>query len=184
MCPQTCLCVLPEQDKSPIHCTLMMDDECWISFSVVTGEDGTNIYNLQVYGKKTPERGTGDRGPTSPTSPTCRLTVRRHLRGGQDGGTGTNVCNLQVYGKKTQVCLTCPLSSGCPEPPNITMIVLGVSLSIVSVGLVLLAAWKVLVSVHDRKEVARFEAERAKVKWQTVRPSSSLRAPQRPSEDR
>ncbi|XP_015214302.1 integrin beta-6 isoform X2 [Lepisosteus oculatus] len=27
--------------------------------------------------------------------------------------------------------------------------------------------WKLLVSVHDRKEVAKFEAERAKAKWQT-----------------
>lgn len=50
------------------------------------------------------------------------------------------------------------------------MIILGVSLSVVCIGVSLLAVWKALVSVHDRKEVARFEAERAKVKWQTVRP--------------
>uniref|UniRef100_A0A3B5QLM6 Integrin beta subunit cytoplasmic domain-containing protein n=1 Tax=Xiphophorus maculatus TaxID=8083 RepID=A0A3B5QLM6_XIPMA len=56
---------------------------------------------------------------------------------------------------------------GCPEPPNIPMIILGVSLSVVCIGVSLLAVWKALVSVHDRKEVARFEAERAKVKWQT-----------------
>ncbi|XP_008402680.1 integrin beta-6 [Poecilia reticulata] len=56
---------------------------------------------------------------------------------------------------------------GCPEPPNIPMIILGVSLSVVCIGVILLAVWKALVSVHDRNEVARFEAERAKVKWQT-----------------
>uniref|UniRef100_A0A8C6WII9 Integrin beta n=1 Tax=Neogobius melanostomus TaxID=47308 RepID=A0A8C6WII9_9GOBI len=56
---------------------------------------------------------------------------------------------------------------GCPEPPNIPMIILGVSLSVVCIGLILLAVWKVLVSVHDRKEVAKFEAERAQAKWQT-----------------
>lgn len=66
---------------------------------------------------------------------------------------GTNAYNLQMY--------------GCPEPPNIPMIILGVSLSVVCIGLILLAVWKVLVSVHDRKEVAKFEAERAKAKWQT-----------------
>lgn len=30
-------------------------------------------------------------------------------------------------------------------------------------------------SVHDRKEVAKFEAERAKAKWQTVRASCCLK---------
>lgn len=58
---------------------------------------------------------------------------------------------------------------GCPEPPKIPMIVLGLSLSVVCIGLILLVVWKVLVSVHDRKEVARFEAERSKAKWQSVR---------------
>ncbi|KAJ8255350.1 hypothetical protein GJAV_G00203870 [Gymnothorax javanicus] len=55
----------------------------------------------------------------------------------------------------------------CPEPPNIPMIVLGVSLSILTIGIILLGIWKLLVSVHDRKEVAKFEAERAKAKWQS-----------------
>lgn len=59
--------------------------------------------------------------------------------------------------------------AGCPDAPNILMIILGVSLSVVCIGLILLAVWKVLVSVHDRKEVAKFEAERSKAKWQTVR---------------
>ncbi|KAM7405943.1 hypothetical protein PAMP_000353 [Pampus punctatissimus] len=66
---------------------------------------------------------------------------------------GTTAYNLQMY--------------GCPEPPNIPMIILGVSLSVVCIGLILMAVWKVLVSVHDRKEVAKFEAERSKAKWQT-----------------
>ncbi|XP_054627730.1 integrin beta-6 isoform X2 [Dunckerocampus dactyliophorus] len=92
-------------DKSPsMQCTLMSENECWISFSVVAS-DTTTVYNLHMY--------------------------------------------------------------GCPEPPNIPMIILGVSLSIVCIGLILLAVWKVLVSVHDRKEVAKFEAERAKAKWQS-----------------
>lgn len=48
------------------------------------------------------------------------------------------------------------------------MIVLGVSLSVLTIGIILLGVWKLLVSVHDRKEVAKFEAEKAKAKWQTV----------------
>ncbi|XP_076159868.1 integrin beta-6 [Alosa pseudoharengus] len=55
----------------------------------------------------------------------------------------------------------------CPEPPDIAMIVLGVSLSVLTIGIILLGVWKLLVSVHDRKEVAKFEAERAKAKWQS-----------------
>lgn len=55
----------------------------------------------------------------------------------------------------------------CPKPPNIPMIMLGVSLAILLIGVVLLCIWKLLVSFHDRKEVARFEAERSKAKWQT-----------------
>ncbi|XP_056134279.1 integrin beta-6 [Lampris incognitus] len=55
----------------------------------------------------------------------------------------------------------------CPDSPNIPMIILGVSLSIMCIGLILLVVWKLLISVHDRKEVAKFEAERAKAKWQS-----------------
>lgn len=71
------------------------------------------------------------------------------------------------------ISLSCPVS-GCPEPPNIPMILLGVSLSVVCIGLILLGVWKVLVSVHDQKEVAKFEAERAKANWQSVRPWMTL----------
>lgn len=66
-------------------------------------------------------------------------------------------------------------TAGCPEAHKIPIIILGVSLSVVCIGLVLLVVWKVLVSVHDRKEVARFEAERSNAKWQTV----SLRSRER-----
>lgn len=48
------------------------------------------------------------------------------------------------------------------------MIMLGVSLAILLIGVALLCIWKLLVSFHDRKEVAKFEAERSKAKWQTV----------------
>ncbi|KAG7464109.1 hypothetical protein MATL_G00183740 [Megalops atlanticus] len=69
------------------------------------------------------------------------------------GDQGNTVYNLKL--------------SDCPEPPNIPMIMLGVSLSILTIGVILLVIWKMLVSVHDRKEVAKFEAERAKARWQT-----------------
>lgn len=128
-----------DHDKSPsMQCTLMMENECWISFNVVEGETGTTAYDLQMLGKL------------------CINVANRWQK-----PRGASQCKAHVF-------LSCPVS-GCPEPPNIPMIILGVSLSIVSIGVILLAAWKMLVSVHDRKEVAKFEAERSKAKWQTVR---------------
>ncbi|KAL0181484.1 hypothetical protein M9458_023890, partial [Cirrhinus mrigala] len=53
----------------------------------------------------------------------------------------------------------------CPEPPNAPLIALGVCMSVLIIGITLLVIWKFLVSVHDRKEVAKFEAEKAKAKW-------------------
>ncbi|XP_030344222.1 integrin beta-6 isoform X2 [Strigops habroptila] len=55
----------------------------------------------------------------------------------------------------------------CPQLPNIPMIMVGVILAILLIGIVLLCIWKLLVSVQDRKEVAKFEVEKSKVKWQT-----------------
>lgn len=40
-----------DYDKSPsMQCTMMTENECWISFNVVGGEKGTTAYNLQMYG--------------------------------------------------------------------------------------------------------------------------------------
>ncbi|XP_069838890.1 integrin beta-6 isoform X2 [Dendropsophus ebraccatus] len=53
----------------------------------------------------------------------------------------------------------------CPSPPNIPMILVGVSITIALIGIVLLCIWKLLVSYHDRKEFAKFDAERKKAHW-------------------
>ena len=45
---------------------------------------------------------------------------------------------------------------------------LGVIGAIVAVGLALLLMWKVLTTIHDRREYARFEKERMMAKWDTV----------------
>uniref|UniRef100_A0A3B5KVQ1 Integrin beta n=1 Tax=Xiphophorus couchianus TaxID=32473 RepID=A0A3B5KVQ1_9TELE len=103
-----------------------------------------------------------ERCPTCVDSCTYAHCVECHLLAKDDFGFCDQNCNAAKLSINT--------TGGCPEPPNIPMIILGVSLSVVCIGVSLLAVWKALVSVHDRKEVARFEAERAKVKWQTVRP--------------
>lgn len=53
-------------------------------------------------------------------------------------------------------------------------IVLGVIAAIVLVGLALLMLWKMVTTIHDRREFARFEKERMMAKWDTVMELSSL----------
>uniref|UniRef100_A0AAY5F293 Integrin beta n=1 Tax=Electrophorus electricus TaxID=8005 RepID=A0AAY5F293_ELEEL len=74
------------------------------------------------------------------------------------------LCTLQ---SENECLMSFALVENCPEPPNISVIALGVCMSVLTIGITLLVVWKLLVSVHDRKEVARFEAERAKAKWQS-----------------
>lgn len=47
-------------------------------------------------------------------------------------------------------------------------IVLGVIGAIVLIGLALLLLWKLLTTIHDRREFAKFEKERMMAKWDTV----------------
>lgn len=41
--------------------------------------------------------------------------------------------------------------------------------AILLLGLIGLLIWKLLITIHDRREFAKFEEERAKAKWDTVR---------------
>lgn len=63
---------------------------------------------------------------------------------------------------KAQEALECP--------PKVFMlgIILGVIAFIVLIGLAILLLWKLLTTIHDRREFARFEKERAMAKWDTV----------------
>lgn len=57
----------------------------------------------------------------------------------------------------------------CPPPVYVLGIVLGVIAAIVLIGLAFLLLWKLLTTIHDRREFARFEKERMNAKWDTVR---------------
>lgn len=49
---------------------------------------------------------------------------------------------------------------------------LGLIGAIVLIGLALLLLWKLVTTIHDRREFAKFEKERSMAKWDTV--SSSV----------
>ncbi|XP_054707200.1 integrin beta-1-like isoform X2 [Uloborus diversus] len=71
----------------------------------------------------------------------------------------------------------------CPTPVNVIAITSGVAGGVVATGLFLLMIWKILTSIHDRRELAKFEKERLMAKWQKVdnpiyiQPTSEFRNP-------
>uniref|UniRef100_A0A4W3HUB4 Integrin beta n=1 Tax=Callorhinchus milii TaxID=7868 RepID=A0A4W3HUB4_CALMI len=56
----------------------------------------------------------------------------------------------------------------CVPGPDILVALLSGMGAILLIGLVALLIWKLLITVHDRKEFTKFEAERAKAKWETA----------------
>lgn len=53
------------------------------------------------------------------------------------------------------------------------VVLLAVAGAILLLGLIGLLIWKLLITIHDRREFAKFEEERAKAKWDTVRKISN-----------
>uniref|UniRef100_A0A3P8WGT8 Integrin beta n=1 Tax=Cynoglossus semilaevis TaxID=244447 RepID=A0A3P8WGT8_CYNSE len=56
----------------------------------------------------------------------------------------------------------------CPEGANILVVLMATAGAIILLGLAALLIWKLLVTIHDRREFAKFEEERAKAKWDTA----------------
>lgn len=57
----------------------------------------------------------------------------------------------------------------CPKGPDILVVLLSVAGAILLIGLAALLIWKLLITIHDRREFAKFEEEKAKAKWDMVR---------------
>lgn len=55
----------------------------------------------------------------------------------------------------------------CPAKVFMLGIVLAVIAAVVLIGLAVLLLWKLLTTIHDRREFARFEKERMMAKWDT-----------------
>lgn len=64
------------------------------------------------------------------------------------------------------ICL--PLSE-CGGGPDASMVLLAVVGSILLVGVVLLGVWKLVITIHDRREFARFQSARSRARYEMVR---------------
>uniref|UniRef100_A0A8C6USI6 Integrin beta n=1 Tax=Neogobius melanostomus TaxID=47308 RepID=A0A8C6USI6_9GOBI len=56
----------------------------------------------------------------------------------------------------------------CPEGPDVLVVSLAVAGAILLLGLIGLLIWKLLITIQDRHDYAKFEEERAKAKWDTA----------------
>ncbi|KAM4534859.1 integrin beta-3a [Fundulus diaphanus] len=78
------------------------------------------------------------------------------------------IVHFQYYEDKTgNSVLYVVKEPECPQGPDILVVLLSVAGAILLLGLVGLLIWKLMVTIHDRKEFAKFEEERAKAKWDT-----------------
>lgn len=60
----------------------------------------------------------------------------------------------------------------CPSGPNVILITAVLSASVVVLlGVVLLLLWKLLTSIHDRREFAHFQRELEQRRWNRVSPA-------------
>lgn len=65
-----------------------------------------------------------------------------------------------------QSILTALKEPECASGPDAMMVLLAVVGSILLVGVVLLAAWKLVITVHDRREFARFQSARSRARYE------------------
>ena len=59
--------------------------------------------------------------------------------------------------------------SECGGGPDALMVLLAVVGSILMVGIILLAAWKLAITVHDRRAFAHFQNARCRARYEMVR---------------
>ncbi|KAK2859721.1 hypothetical protein Q5P01_004341 [Channa striata] len=78
---------------------------------------------------------------------------------------GCRVHFLLRGGQKDTISVHVALERECPSGPNVILITAALSASVVVLGVALLLLWKLLTSIHDRREFARFQRELEKRRW-------------------
>ncbi|XP_071241032.1 integrin beta-3-like isoform X2 [Salvelinus alpinus] len=75
---------------------------------------------------------------------------------------------FQYYEDASGKSILYVMEPDCPKGPDILVVLMAVAGAILFLGLAGLLIWKLLVTIHDRREFAKFEEERAKAKWDTA----------------
>ncbi|XP_060528890.1 integrin beta-PS isoform X2 [Cylas formicarius] len=84
--------------------------------------------------------------------------------------TDEDHCQFQYvyyYDKERQLHMRVQEERTCPPKVFVLGIVFGVIAAIVLIGMAILLLWKLLTTIHDRREFAKFEKERMMAKWDT-----------------
>uniref|UniRef100_A0A8C7UF43 Integrin beta n=1 Tax=Oncorhynchus mykiss TaxID=8022 RepID=A0A8C7UF43_ONCMY len=76
--------------------------------------------------------------------------------------------HFQYYEDASGKSILYVMEPDCPKGPDILVVLMAVAGAILFLGLAGLLIWKLLVTIHDRREFAKFEEERAKAKWDTA----------------
>lgn len=76
-------------------------------------------------------------------------------------------CNFffMFYQTDNQTHLIVQEQIECPEPVNVPLVVGSVIGAIVAIGLLTLLIWKLLTTLHDKREYAKFQDELLRAKW-------------------
>lgn len=61
----------------------------------------------------------------------------------------------------------------CAVAPNAMTVLLAVVGSILLMGILLLALWKLVITIHDRREFSRFQSARSRARYEMVRTQST-----------
>lgn len=94
-------------------------------------------------------------------------TIRTQAEGNCGSGKYRTALHW-LYIQEIWPSLPFPLSE-CGGGPDALMVLLVVVGSILLVGIVLLAAWKLVITIHDRREFARFQSARSRARYEMVR---------------
>ncbi|KAI4504441.1 hypothetical protein M0802_000912 [Mischocyttarus mexicanus] len=148
-CPN-CLGQRCEELKDCVECVaygtgpLARNETCNCYYQIdiedVVKEDPENDYKLGIHYCRTD--GEGD----------CFFAFKYQYVG--KGKNGDNMIKILVQKNKE-----------CPVPIDVFGIALGVAISVIMAGILIILIWKIVTIIHDKREFAKFEKERILARW-------------------
>ncbi|XP_044583271.1 integrin beta-PS-like isoform X1 [Cotesia glomerata] len=117
--------------------------------------DEINIEKIDKVQVNSSEHEAGIRMCRVPTNDSCTFLFKYQLI--------SNRGDISLFKITAQETKDCP---GLLSPIPLVGVAIGVILSTVLLGFLILMIWKILTIVHDHREFAKFEKERAMAKWE------------------